>query len=549
MNEEIPPTIELEHAIGFAGQPNSLYLHPNGREYVYLAGACVVIMNLSDAHEQQFLRGHDDNVTCLFVSRTGRWLVSGQRGVNANVCVWRFEDRALVFRLEEHDFGVKCVTMTDDEKLLLTVGEAPDGKVVVWDMSIGHPVCFTNTAELPSPVALVQWGGKARDIKRRETECYQYCVLAGNEVYYHVLNPMTGQQTVDKISTTTHVRRGTAAEFSPNGDVLFVGSESGDVSIYSLREKKLITGVTVCSGGVRCLFVPKRLDDGGGVGGGGGGFRYANFGNDDRSVTLYCSGGDGTVGLYHIADTQFVLQNGMDARSKLTVDGEVTSLSLSSDESYLLLGTTRGTVFRSILRPGQPPSADVFLEAPLVAAKAVAFHPFLNDRFATASADGQVRVWDSSSYRIVSQCAGVGPRGLARPFGGPDVGYSVKSQAHAPLGGAKRPPGAPGGAVPASGPHPVCLSYLGQMDVCLSAWSDGAIRAFDAVNGEFLWSVDSAHRCGITALVVAPNLKFFVTGGEEGEVRVWEMKTRDMVCGGWGERACAARASVSGVPT
>lgn len=36
------PTIELEHAIGFAGcVPGGLRYHPNGRDFVYTAGGCV----------------------------------------------------------------------------------------------------------------------------------------------------------------------------------------------------------------------------------------------------------------------------------------------------------------------------------------------------------------------------------------------------------------------------------------------------------------------------------------------------------------------------
>ncbi len=37
-------------------------------------------------------------------------------------------------------------------------------------------------------------------MKRRETDFYQYCVLAGNDVLNHMLNPVTGQLTVDKVA-------------------------------------------------------------------------------------------------------------------------------------------------------------------------------------------------------------------------------------------------------------------------------------------------------------------------------------------------------------
>lgn len=507
MAEECIPTIELEHAIGFASHLNSLHLHPNGREYIYLAGSCVVIANVQDSHQQEFVRGHDDNVTCLCLSKTGQWLVSGQRGVNANVCVWRYADRQIIFRLEEHDFGVKCVCMTDDERLLLTLGGPQDGKVVVWDMSIGHIVASTNTLDYPEPASLAHWGGRAQDVKRRETDFYQYCVLAGNDVFNHMLNPVTGQLTIDKVSSTLHVRRGISAAYNSSGALLFIGSESGDVGVYSLREKKLLTNCTVCSAGVRCLFLPKKASKAEPS----GGFRYANFGNDDQADVLYCGGGDGSVSLFEAKEGG---QTALDERNRLTVEGEVTSISLSADLSSLLIGTALGAVYSGSLVQGRPAASRIFLEAPIAPVQCIRFHPLLNDRFATASTDSFVRVWDSSSYRIMSKAGGTGFSG--QRFGNVNRPNAMK---------AKGIPSALSNATP----YPVCLTYIGQMEICISAWSDGCVRSFDAMNGEFLWSVDNAHRCGITALVVAPNLKFFVTGGEEGEVRLWEMKTREMV--------------------
>ena len=47
--------------------------------------------------------------------------------------------------------------------------------------------------------------------------------------------------------------------------------------------------------------------------------------------------------------------------------------------------------------------------------------------------------------------------------------------------------------------------------------------------GEELWLIDNCHRGGVTALVVSHNKKFLVSGGSEGEVRVWEIRTREMV--------------------
>lgn len=70
--------VELEHAIGYSGTiVQSAYLHPNGKDFVYIAGGCIVVCDLNDPHQQTFLRGHDNQITCIALSLSGRLLASG----------------------------------------------------------------------------------------------------------------------------------------------------------------------------------------------------------------------------------------------------------------------------------------------------------------------------------------------------------------------------------------------------------------------------------------------------------------------------------------
>ena len=65
----------------------------------------------------------------------------------------------------------------------------------------------------------------------------------------------------------------------------------------------------------------------------------------------------------------------------------------------------------------------------------------------------------------------------------------------------------------------------------LTGWSDGKIRSHDADTGQFLWCIDNAHTGGVTSLKLSHNQRFLVTGGVEGELRVWELRSRDLVSG------------------
>eukprot|EP00993_Chasmostoma_nieuportense_P004280 NODE_495_length_2151_cov_19.034585_g459_i0.p1 GENE.NODE_495_length_2151_cov_19.034585_g459_i0~~NODE_495_length_2151_cov_19.034585_g459_i0.p1 ORF type:complete len:685 (+),score=157.68 NODE_495_length_2151_cov_19.034585_g459_i0:66-2120(+) len=516
---DTPPTIELEHAIGFSGRPSTLYYHPDGKEYIYVAGACVVIADLTDEHNQIFLRGHDDDITCLIVSKTGDYIISGQQGHNSDVCIWSYADQTVLFRLEEHDHGVAAIALTEDEKLLISLGNHRDRKLVVWDMSVGYIVA-NQPLSCEEAATAVEWGQLVRDVKQRETDCYQFSVIAGSSLLCYVLNPFTGLLQGSKMGSSSFVRRFTCLKYSSGGSLLLVGTDSGDVGIFSTKQQSLITSCQVCGGGVRTLELQPPVSDPGAPH--HDSFQYARFGAHDRSSTFYTGGGDGSVVRYHIKDTN---EPAPTEEARLEVRGEVTSISIMP--SGLLAGTTFGSLFKlqSLTGPCPAPLSQTTLGPVL----AVQFHPTINDRFATASQDAFIRVWETSGYHILSTAGGQGggvARRVARQYGGQDIGGGPAGSTLTP---GLRAKGMAGAGQDKPSCHPICFAYIGHMDVLISGWSDGAIRSTDATNGEHLWSVDNAHRCPITQLVIAPNMKFIVTGGEEGEIRLWEMKTREMV--------------------
>jgi len=66
-------------------------------------------------------------------------------------------------------------------------------------------------------------------------------------------------------------------------------------------------------------------------------------------------------------------------------------------------------------------------------------------------------------------------------------------------------------------------------EVIISGWADGAIRAYRIDNCELLWKIENAHKGGVTAVCLASNYKFVCSGGMEGEVRIWEIRSRELV--------------------
>lgn len=41
--------------------------------------------------------------------------------------------------------------------------------------------------------------------------------------------------------------------------------------------------------------------------------------------------------------------------------------------------------------------------------------------------------------------------------------------------------------------------------------------------------LDNAHQGGVTALVLSHNRRFLLSGGPQGEVRLWELRSRELI--------------------
>jgi WD40 repeat protein len=68
-----------------------------------------------------------------------------------------------------------------------------------------------------------------------------------------------------------------------------------------------------------------------------------------------------------------------------------------------------------------------------------------------------------------------------------------------------------------------CLEFMKDGRSIVSGWSDGRIRAFLPQSGKLLYVINDAHKNGVTALAVSSDSGVIVSGGMEGEVRVWQI--------------------------
>lgn len=187
-------------------------------------------------------------------------------------------------------------------------------------------------------------------------------------------------------------------------------------------------------------------------------------------------GGDGTLALFHV-EGKFCQE-----LLKTQLAGSISGLTVSPDGVQLLASTDRGFIYRVRISDF---SSMLLGENHISAVLDNSYMEGSSDKFATSSEDGTIRLWDANDYSVYARIAQV------------------------PTG------------------YPTCTLFTDE--IIISGWSDGKVRAFRVDNQELLWTIDHAHPSGVTAIELAHNFKFLATGGNDGEIRVWEIRTRELI--------------------
>lgn len=71
--------LEIIAVIGFTGKIHEgLILHPDNEHLIYPLGSTIVVRHII-SRSQTFLRGHDNEISVISVSPSGKYVASGQK--------------------------------------------------------------------------------------------------------------------------------------------------------------------------------------------------------------------------------------------------------------------------------------------------------------------------------------------------------------------------------------------------------------------------------------------------------------------------------------
>eukprot|EP01047_Picozoa_sp_COSAG01_P063310 COSAG01_NODE_8182_length_2887_cov_4.576399_1_plen_621_part_00 len=189
--------------------------------------------------------------------------------------------------------------------------------------------------------------------------------------------------------------------------------------------------------------------------------------------SLYAGSGDGKLKKLQGSDLEW------EEIAETSLAGKVTSISAMPGENELLVGTSSGKMYR--VRTVDMSTFEI-ADSHTGSVVGAAFGA-RSDVFATISDDHTVRVWDLSDYSC--RCRS---------------------------------------SVPST--NPTCVELVGD-ETLVVGWADGALRGFDAQNGDSIWQLASAHRGKVMDTCTTPTL--LASGGEDGSVRLWSTANRELL--------------------
>lgn len=410
--------LKLDFFIGFSGLvSNGHQLHPNG-ERVFPLGSNICLGNV-------FLRGHTNLVTCLAISKSGRYIASGQQthmGFQADIIIWDYETKSKLKTLTLHKVKVEALAFSPDEKNLCSLGGEDDNSVILWDLETGKAVCGAMATNDSSGPAL----------------CLKFLnnsnlFVTGGKHSLRVWEIYLDQRKIKPVECQLgQIKRIVKCLMIDDLDeFMYCGTTSGDLLKIDVKNKlfKESGPKKAFSMGITACIMHKNQ--------------------------IYVGAGDGTV----------AQMQKMSVVKTTKVNGSVTSMFFDND---LIVSTSESNIY--CLKNMEP---ELLQTCHYSCVNDVAF-PSSSDVFATAS-DKDVRIW-----------------GFKQEF----VRIRVNQQ------------------------ECKCLIFKLDGSSLITGWNDGKIRAYGPQSGRLQYEIKDAHN-EVTALAVCENPFRIISGGLDGQVRIW----------------------------
>ena len=395
-------SLNLMAIIGFSGKvPDGLILHPDNETLIFPIGSQIIVRNVL-TRQDSFLRGHDNDISIMALSKSGRYLASGQKtfsGFKADIIIWDLTTLSLIHRFSIHKVIIQSLDFSFNDKYLVSVGGRDDNNLIVWDVQTGKALsgATAGTAFVRQVIPLSM-----------------------------VLDPL------DKFA--------------------YFGTQSGDI-----LEIDLVHAIYKRIGPVKKLFSQ-------------GVITIKMLPNSDLLVGT----GNGTIAKIGFIDFKI--------KKEGKVLGAVTSITLTAESSFMFVGTDQSNIYwveTSSLK------SEIRNTCHNDSINDIQFPYQYSGVFGTCGKE-DIRIWNSETRQ-------------------------EHLRIHVP------------------NLECYCFGFMRNGKSIYSGWHDGKIRAFLPQSGRLLYCINEAHTNGVTAIASTGDCQKIVSGGMNGEIRVWKIGYQSQV--------------------
>lgn len=356
MNEEVKiQPVQPIAVIGFKGDViEGIVLHPDNEHLIYPLGSIIIVRHII-SRAQTFLSGHDNEISVITISKSGKYIASGQKtymGFQADVIIWDFDQRKLIHRLKLHKVFIQGLSFSFNELYLASLGGQDDKRIVVWDVTTGKALCgnssgsehvyqlrFYNNRD-DMFITVQDLGVKIWNVDYINKRIYSTPCSLGN-IKRQIINVIINSTDSFAYCTTK------------SGDLL-------EISLATLLFKRIGPYKKLFAQGILCI---------------------TQILNED----LIIGTGDGTIAKIGIKDMQVKAQG--------KVLGAITSLALTADSTNMFVGTSTSNIYFCDTDQIKP---ELRMTCHSSSINSIAFPSGYSDVFMTCSF-GEIRVWNAKN--------------------------------------------------------------------------------------------------------------------------------------------------------
>lgn len=227
--------VSLWKVLGITATGNrALSCDPRTGLLAYPAGCVVVLLHPRKNKQTHIFNSSRKTITTLCFSPDGKYVVTGESGHMPAVRVWDVTECAQIAELQEHKYGVACVSFSPNGKYIVSIGYQHDMMVNLWNWKKNVLVAANKVS---SKVCAVSFSADS-----------SYFVTAGNR---HIKFWYLDHDKTNKVNATVPLlgRSGLLGELRTNC--------FGDVACG----RGLHSSSTFCitSSGLLCQFNERRL--------------------------------------------------------------------------------------------------------------------------------------------------------------------------------------------------------------------------------------------------------------------------------------------------